>query len=433
MNTVGQAPVDSFSASVVNFEKKALLDKVGKMANLPTPSGTIMEIMLKLRNEDIEIRELVPTIARDQSLVAQILKMINSGYYGLRKQIDTVDRAVNLLGIIKIKQIVYAASIMDMFTDDERLEWNHAYTSSLLMAFLLEDQKIPAASNLPLVMLMHDIGKLVLRRFAPTKYKLAKQQSDTERRPLYHFEDSMIHITHAEIGAWLLERWQMTEEIFKPVRYHHIQTIPPDFQIETMLVQFVDWADNMARGCVASPPSPELAQQTGFEIVDMDYWINRQRNFIAAAEGQQQQEKKAELATPTGFTNTRTSKMQKSKVAALVNDSKAASPQQQPSVKTASEQVHATQPTPEQPVSTKTDKFARSAVMAPASPVQPRPSPASPAKSASDATAEKPPATLGSTPAKDPLKDRPYVEQKPTEKLKTSVNEKSLMSRLFGK
>ena len=312
----------SFSKSAVDFEKKVLLDKVGGMTNLPTPSTTIMEIMLKLRNEDIEIRQLVSTIRRDQSLVAQILKMINSGYYGLRKQIDSVERAVNLLGIIKIKQIVYAASIMDMFTNEEKQDWNHAYTSSLLMGFMLEDQKIPAASNLPLVMLMHDIGKLVLRRFAPTKYKLARAQAAAEMRPVFIFEESLIHVTHAEIGAWLLQRWQMTDEIIKPVLYHHLQGVPPDLQIETILVQFVDWVDNMARGRVAAPPSQELSEHTGFQIDDNDYWINTQRSFIESVEGKaengDEKQKRIELVPGGAFVNTKTSRIQKSKVLAMV-------------------------------------------------------------------------------------------------------------------
>ncbi len=423
MNTIGQAPAGSFSESAVNFEKKILLEKVAKMSNLPTPSGTIMEIMLKLRNEDIEIKEIVVTVRRDQSLVAQILKMINSGYYGLRNQIDSVERAVNLLGIIKIKQIVYAASIMDMFSDEERLEWNHAYTSSLLMGFLLEDQKIPAASNLPLVMLMHDIGKLVLRRFAPTKYKLAKKQSELEQRPLYQIEEGLIHVDHAEIGAWLLERWQMTEEIIKPVRYHHLQTVPPDFQIETMLTQFVDWVDNMARGCVAATPSPELGKHTGFEIVDTDYWINTQRNFIVSVEGQQdgrEQEKKVSLPAPTGFTNTKTSKMQKSKVAALVkSDATEATPdaaahthapaaqpppQQPPKAMEPTVSVHEQPPppTPEQSVSTKTDRVNRRTVMAPPPPSPPPTQEPQPSKTASGSHAIMVPPPSSAPPTKTP-------------------------------
>jgi len=226
------------------------------------------------------MKELIEAISQDQYLVARILKLINSGYYGLRKTIDTVDRAVNLLGILKVKQVVYSASIMDIFSKEEEKEWAHAYSSSVLMSSIMEEHEIPAASNLPLTILMHDIGKVILRRFTPKKYRMAQELAEHEKLSISVAEDRVIHINHAEAGGWLLEKWQMTEDIYKPVQNHHCQEVPSEYVLETALLQFVNWVDCSARNIPCPPPSTEIMKEAGFEEIDVDYWINYQKQLI---------------------------------------------------------------------------------------------------------------------------------------------------------
>ncbi|OGV34764.1 MAG: hypothetical protein A2020_09585 [Lentisphaerae bacterium GWF2_45_14] len=274
-----------FARKSLEFEKKMILQKINGMTNLPTPGNSIMKVMLLLRDEDVAMRELIESIKQNQSLVARILKLVNSGYYGLRKSIDSVDRAVNLLGILKVKQLVYSASIMDMFSQDEQDEWNHAYSSSVLMSDIMEAHEIPAASNLPLTVLMHDIGKVVLRRFSPKKFQMAVASAHRENIPVFESEDSVIHINHAEVGRWLLEKWQMTEDIYIPVGWHHSIELPPEqFIVEVALVQFTNWVDCVAREIPCPPPTKELMDTAGFEEIDNEYWIDYQRGVIASIE-----------------------------------------------------------------------------------------------------------------------------------------------------
>ncbi|OGV47803.1 MAG: hypothetical protein A2017_04170 [Lentisphaerae bacterium GWF2_44_16] len=292
----------NFATKSLDFEKKMIIQKISQMSNLPTPGAGIMKVMLLLRDEDVAMRELIEAISHNQSLVARILKLINSGYYGLRKTIDTVDRAVNLLGILKVKQVVYSASIMDIFTKDEEQEWNHAYSSSVLMSSIMEEHEIPAASNLPLTVLMHDIGKVILRRFAPKKYIMALKMSADEKVPISIAEEAVIHINHAQAGGWLLEKWQMSDDIFKPVANHHLQGVPEEYVLETALLQFVNWVDCTARNVPCAPPTKELMFEAGFEEIDNDYWIDYQRNMVNEIEGQakKEEENQPEAETTSG-------------------------------------------------------------------------------------------------------------------------------------
>lgn len=273
------------------IEKKMLLKKIKEMQNLPMPSANVMKVMLLLRDEDVKMYHLIPAIEKDQVLVAQILKLINSGYYGLRKTIDSVERAVNLLGILNIKHIVYSASIMELFTDDEKIEWDHAYSASVLMSSILKENEIPAESNLPLSMLMHDIGKVVLRRFSPKKYQMVLAHSANDKIPSFKVEEALFQLTHADAAGILMEKWEMTEELIKPVTYHHREDVPEDYIMETCLLQFVNWVDCTARGILCLPPSRELLAAAGFEEIDKTYWVDYQRKFIENLEGEQKKEK----------------------------------------------------------------------------------------------------------------------------------------------
>ena len=275
--------------------KKIIKHKITTLSDLPAPSDSIMKIMLLLRNQNVDMEELVTEIEKTQTLVAQILKMINSGYYSMKTSIDTVSTAVSLLGVNNIKQLVYSASIMDMFSANERLEWNHSYSSSVLMTKIMKENDIPVASNLPITMLLHDIGKVVLRKFNPKQYEMAQTQAEANRLPSYAFEEALIQVTHSEAGAWLLETWDMTEDVILPIYYHHSATTGGVYTLETALVQLVNWVDNVVRGIICDKPPEELMVEAGIEEIDYDYWINIQRTIIDELENSQDEVVEEEL------------------------------------------------------------------------------------------------------------------------------------------
>lgn len=263
-----------------NVEQQIIMQKIKKTKNLPAPSEHVMKVMMLLRDENVRADELVEAISKDQSLVAQILKLVNSGYYGLRKTIHTVQHAVNLLGILNVKQVVYSASIMEVFGKDEQAEWRHSYSSSVMMTQIMKENEIPAASNLSLSMLMHDIGKIILRRFSPKKYELALNNASNQGLSAFQSERALFHVDHAEVGAWLLDSWDMTEDIVIPIKNHHSEEIPEQYPMETALVQFVNYVDTTARGFHCPPPAPELLMEAGFEVDSFEVWVESQAELI---------------------------------------------------------------------------------------------------------------------------------------------------------
>lgn len=268
-----------------DFNKRLIRGKIDQLNDLPAPNAHIMQVIRLLRQEEVDITELITAIEADQTLVAKILKIINAGYYSFKNQIDSVERAVCLLGILKIKEIVYAASIMDLFTDEDKKEWEHAYTSSALMTAILKNNEIPVAISLPITTLMHDIGKVVLRRCNPQKYRMAMQLMESKKISNHAAETEILQITHAEAGAYLLQKWDMSEDIYMPVACHHDQEPPANYVVETALLQIVDWVDARARDFDHAKPSKSIMTAAGFDAIDWQSYVTFQRQQIRELKG----------------------------------------------------------------------------------------------------------------------------------------------------
>jgi putative nucleotidyltransferase with HDIG domain len=274
----------SFSEAGKSFEKKLLLKKIAETSDLPTPNTNMIKLVKLLRDEDTPLSSIIAAINHDQSLVAKILKLINSGYYGLRKEITNVEQAVGLIGLLKVRQLVYSASVMDMFSGAQQAEWEHAYSCSVLMSNIMSENDLPASTNLPLTALMHDIGKLVLRNFAPRKYKMVEQmlQEDPELQ-LHEAETKLLQVNHAEAGAHLMRSWEMDENIIAPIENHHSNILMQDndYILETTLLQIINWVDSKARDlpCPIFPHDNAIAD-AGLEGIDKLQWVNYQHKIL---------------------------------------------------------------------------------------------------------------------------------------------------------
>lgn len=268
-----------------SFEKKSLIKKIQATTKLPSLDLTITKLIKLLRQEEVIITEIVELTEKDQALVAQILRIINSGFYGLKQKVDSVGHAINLLGLQNIKNLVYGVSVMNFFGEDQKAEWEHSYTSSLLMERIIKECGIKSnvSADLPVAMLLHDIGKLILRKFNPKKYKMAAgNAAQNPNMSLSRSEEQFLHINHAEAATILMEKWEIDDSIAIPIQWHHnVDELPPDeFILETALVQIVNWVDNRVREIYIEEPSKKLLTSAGIDEIDKLYWVSSHRKAL---------------------------------------------------------------------------------------------------------------------------------------------------------
>ena len=262
------------------LERGILLKRISETDDIPAPHPSVLKLMSLFRDDNVEVAQIIQAIERDQSLVARLIKMVNSSVYGLRHTVDSVGKAVTLMGMANVKLLVCSVSTMELFSASERVDWEHSYSSALLMANLLKENDLPGQSTLPLAMILHDIGKVVLRKLCSEQYKLVDAAASKEKSAIFQVECDRLRVCHSEAGAILLEKWDVIEGVVTPILQHHMIDIPGEYVLETALVQFVNWVDCKVRRVPCLPPSASLMDAAGIESVDNDYWLNYQAKLV---------------------------------------------------------------------------------------------------------------------------------------------------------
>jgi len=196
---------------------------------LPVIPNVFKEIEEELRAPEPSINKVADLISMDVGLVAKTLKLINSPYFGLPSQIDSIFQAITMLGLDTIKALVLGTHLFSMY--DENLLpnfslsmlWEHSFRVSNIARLIAEyegmsrDQVVQAR----MTGLLHDVGKLVLANSFPERYKRVLDNVSDVKRTIYDCEQEEFGTTHAEIGAFLMGLWGMPGDLVHGIGYHH--------------------------------------------------------------------------------------------------------------------------------------------------------------------------------------------------------------------
>ncbi len=202
--------------------------KVNRIESLATLPNIAAEILDLIRSPASNMREIARVIEKDPSVTSKIIKVSNSPLWGFSGRIDNVQRALILLGLKQVSNIVIAVSLYSTFAKlkpnpdfDREKFWLHsagtgqiARTFSRKLALNYHGEDFVAA-------LIHDIGKMVLDQFFSNKFRYILSKSKEMGRPVIELEREELGCTHADVGGWLLEHWNFPASIHSSVRFHH--------------------------------------------------------------------------------------------------------------------------------------------------------------------------------------------------------------------
>jgi putative nucleotidyltransferase with HDIG domain len=210
---------------------KNVLEMVSDARRLPSLPTLVAELIQSFGNEDIDLTQIAGNIGRDQALVAKVLRLANSPFYGMQQEIGSVQEAIVVLGFNQIRNLVMAASLMRNF-DHVRSAglnptefWKHSLNVALCARLLTRGRHGEIAFTAGL---MHDVGKLVLASVAPGAMQdvlvwKAEHQCSTREA-----EMAVVGADHAEIGAAVVTRWRLPVQICAAVANHHHPDGSPD-------------------------------------------------------------------------------------------------------------------------------------------------------------------------------------------------------------
>lgn len=202
-----------------------LLNRVDELPEVP---HIALKAIHLLSNPDTAVSNLAEVISSDQALTAKVLRLCNSAYYGLPRQVTTISEAVMIVGFSTIKSLVL------MITTQSTLNkgllgykmsagefWEHSIATATISRLLAHRIHYHEPEECFIAGLLHDIGKLVLNQSAlPEVYK-ATNLYQKKNMPIYLAEQKILGFDHAEIGAALAERWNFPPLLVDSIRWHH--------------------------------------------------------------------------------------------------------------------------------------------------------------------------------------------------------------------
>lgn len=197
--------------------------------SLPTLPVVIHNILVTARNDNTTARDLAGFISNDQALTARVLKIANSPYYGQPHRIDSITRAIIVIGFKEIISLALGSGIFKALSQkkdgalmDMNDLWKHSIGVSFAAKNIEKKTKMAANESTMLVGLLHDIGKILFVIYFPDEYRnVLEEHHQTGDTALHTMEKKMLGIDHAEMAYLIMKQWNFPETISLPILFHH--------------------------------------------------------------------------------------------------------------------------------------------------------------------------------------------------------------------
>lgn len=251
---------------------ETIKEKVQSIIQLPALPTIAMEVVDLVDNPKTSASRLGKLISTDQALTAKVLKIANSPFYGFPRKISTIDFAIIVLGYDALKEIVISISLVsslqrksDMLFDAKGF-WDHAILSGVLARRLARDLGYRVSGEVFVGGLLHDMGISVLHRYFKSEYKRITEIIRETDLTALEAEESVLGITHAEVGGWLAERWNLPDHLVEAISMHHT---PGRAEHNKDLVALIHCADVFA--CRMATQAVEFDKGIDFDQESLDH------------------------------------------------------------------------------------------------------------------------------------------------------------------
>jgi putative nucleotidyltransferase with HDIG domain len=227
---------------------RQVTEKIIGLSALPT---IVTQLIALVGDPKSSARDVAQLISTDQALTAKILKVANSAFYGFPRKIPTVQLAIVVLGFQAVKNLGLSMTVLKRFSrgkdhplfDRERF-WEHAIGCGVAARMLARKLRFSVEGEAFVGGILHDIGKLVLMEYFPEEFSEALEQAESEELSIAESEERVIGVTHAEVGGWLAEKWNLPSPLVDTIAYHHR---PQELKEPDDLVHLIHVANALVR------------------------------------------------------------------------------------------------------------------------------------------------------------------------------------------
>jgi putative nucleotidyltransferase with HDIG domain len=256
-----------------------LVKSVGELVTLP---AVFVHINQLIENQDSTIADISQAVSQDPAFTVRLLRVANSSFYGFPTSIDTVSKAVSILGTSQIRSLSLSTTIANSFSGLANklvsIEnfWRHSLYCGLLarklarLAGHCDNEAVFTAG------LLHDIGELVLFNRMPEEAYAALMQvlDSVDELQVYQAEQQILGFDHAQIGGELARQWKLPPLLEECIAYHHDIASASRFPREVAIVHIANILAVMAELRTqnledVSPIDPQAWRVTGLTAAEV--------------------------------------------------------------------------------------------------------------------------------------------------------------------
>jgi HD-like signal output (HDOD) protein len=233
---------------------------------------TLPEIFIKVSRMVDDPRcsgaAIAQAIGHDPALSARLLRIANSPFYGFPSRIDTLTRAVTVIGTRGLRDLVLASTAVRVFARVGVLDmyafWKHSLLCGLGSRLLAVRCGVPEPEALFVSGLLHDIGQIIILTKLPEVGRETRVRAEDCALPLHLLERSVMGFDHAAVGGELLRQWMLPKTIWEAVKFHH----DPAGATATLDASIVHVADVLAHRLFDPDGEESASSETVYQVID---------------------------------------------------------------------------------------------------------------------------------------------------------------------
>jgi HD-like signal output (HDOD) protein len=257
-----------------------IIKDVAHLVSLP---DAVMRANELLDSDSAGAAEIGEVISLDPALSAQLLRLVNSAFYSFPNKIDTLSRAISIIGMKELRSLILSASATAVFNDiapdliDMNDFWQRSVYAGLAAKKIGKRAKYGKGETLFLTGLLHDIGKIVLFSRMPDEMNHALEEAQKKHKPLHVIEREVFGFTSPEVGAELLKLWRLGANLYQPIRFQDFPHMAREHSNETEMLHIAI----LLTDCM----NPELKGGETSELGSLDINPDLMQQFNLSMEG----------------------------------------------------------------------------------------------------------------------------------------------------
>ena len=260
------------------MENKNIAELVKGVGDLVTLPDVFIRINQLVEDPDSTLDDITKVISQDPSFTVRLLRVANSPFYGFSSSIETVSRAVTLIGTSQVRNLALSTSVSKTFAGlpNELVSmdnfWHHSLYCALAARIIAKRVRKSDPEAVFTAGLLHDIGELVIFNRLPEQARQALELvlDGGDEMAVYEAERQIMGLDHAQVGGELARQWNLPPLLQDCIGFHHDIGQAQHCPRETAIIHIANNLALMAEVDTLNPEDVPPFDPRAWELIGVD-------------------------------------------------------------------------------------------------------------------------------------------------------------------